>query len=392
MLKRFIIAFVLVALVVGGIVGFNIFRNQAIEEFFSEQQQPAVPVASTVVEEGVWTPGIEAIGTVYAARGIDLAVEATGVVRAVDIEANDLVEEGDLLVQIDDRAEQADLAAARTQVTLNEQALERAETLRSRGVGAATSVDEARAAAESARAEVQRLQSTLRLKALEAPFTGTIGIPQIEVGEYVSTGTTVASLQDLDTLRVDFTVPEQGRRSLSDGQEVRLGHDRDDLAYSGRITAIEPRIDPQTRLVRVRAEVDNEDRELSPGEFVRVRVLLDEEPGIVALPQTSVINSLYGDYVFVVRTAEEATAEGTGDSGSGAEDDEESYELSQVFVQLGRRAGDMVEIAEGIEAGDRVVTAGQNRLTNGAPVTLDDEDSAGSGEDDGMTAAGSDEQ
>lgn len=389
MIKRFLIAFVLLALVGGGLVYFNMFRNQAIQDFFASQQQPAVPVSTVAIELSTWQPGIEAIGTMRAARGVDLSVEAGGVVREVNFTSNDLVEEGELLVQIDDTIEQADLAAARAAVALSEQTLERARELRTRGVSAEASLEEAQANAQSARAQVARLQAVLSQKALVAPFTGTIGLPQIEPGQYVTTGAVVATLQDLETMRVDFSVPEQQLPLLEIGQSVRLGQEEGDLSYSGTIIGIEPRIDPATRLVSVRAEVENEEFRLNPGQFVRVRVELPVEPGVIALPQTAVVTSLYGDYVYVVEEAEETGGtESTGDEtdASGAaqaqETDREDGQaqesapalvVEQVFVETGRRNGNFVEITEGLSEGEIVVSVGQNRLSNGMRVTIDEE-------------------
>lgn len=362
MIKRFIIAIVFVAVVAGGIVGFNLFRDRMIADFFANMPATAYPVSTVTAESGEWQPGIEAIGTVYASRGIDLAVEAGGVVRSVEFRANDEVEEGQLLVQIDDAIEQADLVAARSQVQVSNASLERARTLSDRGVSTAATVQEAEATASSALAQIERLNAILSQKSLEAPFSGTIGIPRVEAGQFVSVGTTVATLQDLNTLRVDFTVPEQQLARVSAGQTVTIATEAGNPVASGTITGIEPRIDPQTRLVSLRAEVDNQDGRLNPGQFVRVRIQLPLEDDVIALPQTAVTTSLYGDYVYVVRDPEQPieTAEG----------EPERFVARQIFVQTGRRYGDQVEITEGISAGDRVVTAGQNRLSNGSQVTL----------------------
>lgn len=362
MIKRFLIAIVFVAVVVGGIVGFNMFRDRMIADFFANMPATAYPVSIVSAENGEWQPGIEAIGTVYASRGIDLAVETGGVVRSVEFKANDEVEEGQLLVQIDDAVEQADLVAARAQVQVSNASLERARTLSDRGVSTAATVQDAEAAASSALAQIERLNAILSQKSLEAPFSGTVGIPRVEAGQFVSAGATVATLQDLDTLRVDFTVPEQQLARVSAGQTVTIATEAGNAVASGRITGIEPRIDPQTRLVSLRAEVDNQEGRLNPGQFVRVRVQLPLEDDVIALPQTAVTTSLYGDYVYIVRDPEQPieTAEG----------EPERFVVRQVFVQTGRRYGDQVEVTEGVSAGDRVVTAGQNRLSNGSQVTL----------------------
>ncbi|GLQ37878.1 MexH family multidrug efflux RND transporter periplasmic adaptor subunit [Rhizobium albus] len=389
MIKRFLIAFVLLAVVCGGLVYFNIFRNQAIENFFATMQQPALPVQTVTAEPASWQPGIEAIGTVSAVRGVDLAVEAGGVVREVNFTSNDAIEEGTVLVQIDDQIEQSNLIAARANLTLAEQTLARAQQLRTRGVSAESSLEEAEANAQAAQSEIASLNATLSQKALEAPFSGTIGIPQVEAGQYVTTGTVVATLQDLSRMRVDFSVPEQQRSQLQIGQTIRVGTENGSFDYSGTIVGIEPRIDPATRLVSIRAEVENTEEALNPGQFARVRVELPEEPDVIALPQTAIVSSLYGDFVYVVREASEEQEQAAEQAAEQAEEMPEAaaaapapaedagptMEARQVFVTTGRRNGSLVEIAEGLSAGDIVVSAGQNRLSNGALVTIDESES-----------------
>ncbi len=378
MIKRLIFGLLFVGLVVGGIVWFNFFRDKMIAGFFAGRQPPPVTVSAIEAEPMTWRPGIEAIGTARAIQGVNLAVEAGGVVEAVLFEANDRVEEGDHLVQIDDTIEQADLAAAQASLELSQEDLSRAETLRERGVSAATNVDIAQADATSARSQVVRLTAVLEQKALTAPFAGVIGIPQVDPGEYVTPGTVYATLQDLDTMRVVFSVPEQQIRLISIGMPVTVSTEVGTTSLGGAISAIEPRIDANTRLVTVRAEVDNPDGELNPGQFLRVRVELPPEEGVIALPQTAVSSNLYGDSVYVVRPAEPvaaaADASAAGPAAATAEGDAaaaEALEVEQVFVQTGRRSDDFVEIVKGVEAGDLVVTAGQNRLTGGAPVVID---------------------
>ncbi|MDF1857045.1 efflux RND transporter periplasmic adaptor subunit [Pseudooceanicola sp.] len=357
MIKRFVIAFLFLSVAVGGVVGFNKFRDQAIKDFFANRPIPALPVDTVIAKAGPWTPTLEAIGTVYARRGIDLAVETGGVVREVGFAANDRVEQGQVLVRIADEIEQADLAAARASLQLAEQTLARAASLRDRGIAAAARIEEAEAAANSARAQMRRIEAVLDQKVLESPFAGEIGIPKIEEGQFVTVGSTVATLQDTDRLRVDFSLPEQKLAQIDIGQSITLVGESGATA-SGSITGIEPRIDPATRLVEVRAELDNEDQALSPGQFVRVRVTLPDKENVVALPQTAVVTSLYGDYVYAVVPAENNTEE------------EPRLVANQVFVRTGSRQKDLVEIVDGVAAGDRIIVAGQNRLSNGVPVML----------------------
>jgi len=386
MIKRFLIAIVLLVLVCGGIVYFNIFRDQAIQQFFANMPRPPVTVSTETVEPITWTPGIEAIGTVSAIRGVDLAVETTGVVKDILFSANQKVEDDEVMVQLDDAVEKADLAAQKATANLARTALKRALDLQKKGVGSDVTVDAANAAAATAEANAARLQAVLDQKQLKAPFSGTAGIPKIEVGQYVAPGTVVATLQDLDTMRTDFSIPEQDLSLLKIGQPIVLGVDQSSWPFQGKITGIDPKVDASTRLVPVRAEVTNPEGRLSPGQFVQVKVLLPEETGIIAVVQTAVVTSLYGDYVYVVREA--GAAEGQpapaaeqqiSEAQSGTANAQEAppaaeapkLEARQVFVKTGRRNEGLVEILSGIKAGDVVVTAGQNRLSNGAPVVID---------------------
>lgn len=380
MLKRFIIALVLllVVIVCGGIVGFNLFRDNAIKQFFANRPVPVTTVASAKVAAGSWTPGIETIGTVGASQGVDLAVEASGVVKEIRFAANQRVNQGDVLIQLDDAVQQADLAVAKTQADLDKQALERAVELKRRGVGSDAALDTARAAASTSASQVQKLQAVLDQKQLRAPFSGTIGIPKVDAGQYVAPGNIIATLQDLETMRADFAVPEQQLSLLKSGQPVKFGVSIDDMPFAGSVVGIDPKVDPQSRLVSVRAEITNPEGKLSPGQFVRVRVGLPQEENVIAVPQTALVSSLYGDFVYVIRPAQKAEAAGAAApvanaaiAAPAAAAEAPALAASQVFVKVGRRSQGRVEIVSGVNDGDELVIAGQNRLSNGSPVTID---------------------
>ncbi|MER2553535.1 MAG: efflux RND transporter periplasmic adaptor subunit, partial [Thauera sp.] len=349
----------LLILVGGGLIGFNMFRDKAIQDFFANMKPPAATVSTVVVKPASWTPGIEAIGTVNAVRGVGLAVETAGIVKGILFEANHKVEAGQVLVQLDDAVQRADLDAQKAQAAFDQTALNRAQELQRKGVGSEANLDTAQAAASASAAQVSKLQAVVDQRQLKAPFAGTVGIPRIDPGQYLAPGTTVATLQDLETMRVDFTVPEQQLPLLKIGQTVRLGIGGDDMPFTGSIRGIDPRIDPASRLVSVRAEVANTEGRLSPGQFVQVRVELPEEDGILALPQTALTSSLYGDYVFVVRPAAPdaakpaeapAAAQSAPPATGAAEPEKPALVLSQVFVKAGRRNGGQVEILELIDA------------------------------------------
>ncbi len=409
---------VLLAAICGGLVWFNFFRDNAIKEYFANMKPPAATVSTTVVKPISWTPGIEAIGTVSAVRGVDLTVETTGIVKEILFHANQKVAQGDTLLQLDDAVERADLEATKAQAASDQTALARAIELQRRGVGTDATLDTAQAAASASASQVNKLQAVLDQKQLTAPFNGTAGIPKIDLGQYLAPGTAVVTLQDLDTMRVDFSVPEQQLPLLKIDQVVRLGIGGGDLPYTGKIRGIDPKIDPASRLVSVRAEVANTEGKLTPGQFVQVRVELPEENNVLALPQTALTSSLYGDFIYVVHPAkpaegapaakaEEKPAAASADKPAdaakpaadakpadvkpaaedaaakpadkaaadpakpAAEPEKPALVLAQVFVKPGRRNAGLVEITEGLNAGDEVVTAGQNRLYNGMSVAVD---------------------
>ncbi|MFC7704799.1 efflux RND transporter periplasmic adaptor subunit [Plastorhodobacter daqingensis] len=359
MVKRLIIVIVLLALVAGGLIGFNLFRDRMITEFFANMPVNPSTVSTVEAQPRGWQPTLSAIGTVNAAQGVDLTVEAAGVVQEILFQSNTEVEAGQVLLRLDDVVQAADVTAAATQQDLDRLNLERARELQGRGVATSSALDAAEAAARASEAQLARATALLEQRQLDAPFAGTIGLPRVDLGQYISPGTVVATLQDLETMRVDFSMPEQQLPYLAIGQALHVRIEGLDHNFDGRITGINPRVDPVSRMVAVRGAIDNSAQDgprLTPGQFVRVRIDLPAEDGVIALPQTALVTSLYGDYVYVVRPRAA---------------DPEQLEARQVFVQVGRRSGDLVELTGGIEPGEVVVTAGQNRLSNGTPVVID---------------------
>ncbi|HZH53080.1 MAG TPA: efflux RND transporter periplasmic adaptor subunit [Microvirga sp.] len=360
-MKRRIVVFFVFILAVGlcaGLIWFNFFRDKMIQNFFANMQQPPQVVSAAKVEAKTWTPGIRAIGTAKAASGVELAVQAGGLVKQINFKPNQRVNQGDLLVQIDDAVDRADLANAQATVKLSEANFERSKTLASRGYAAEATFDQTTAQLASARAQEARAKAIIDQKALKAPFTGVVGIPRIDIGQYVQPGTVVASFQDLSSMKVDFTVPEQHADSVKLGQEVRIGMTEGDLRFTGKIIGKDPRVDPKTRLVSVQALIaDNKDGTILPGQFLHVEVVLPPEPNVVTVPQTAVITSLYGDYVYTIEQEEKAG--------------QQVQVVKQVFVKAGRRREGSLEILSGITPGQQVVASGQNKLQAGSTVKID---------------------
>ena len=352
------LVFILAIALCAGLVWFNFFRDKMIKDFFANMKQPAQVVTAAKVEAKTWTPSISAIGTAKAANGVELAFETAGIVKEIKFKANQTIRQGETLVQLDDTVERADLQDVQAAVKTAESNFERAKTLSTRGYGTEANFDQASALLAAARSRLARLQATIEQKALKAPFSGTIGIARVDIGQYLQPGTVIASFQDLQSMKVDFTVPEQAAGEVKLGQEVRLGVSENDLPFTGRIIGKDPRVDPKTRLVSVQALIEaNRDGAILPGQFLHVEVVLPPQPNVVTLPQTAVITSLYGDYVYTVESE---------DRGG-----QQVQAIKQVFVKAGRRRGGSVEVLSGVTPGQQVVASGQNKLQAGATVKVD---------------------
>ena len=353
MSKRFIIVGVLVVLLCGALVFWNIARSTMAASYFAHAGRPPATIEAVKAEADTWQPGIEEVGTARAQMGADLAVQAAGVVKAINFKSGDAAEAGETLVQLDDAPEQADMAAAQANITVYQRNLDRLTQLRKNGYATQQDWDNTKAQLDVAKSTYEHASALAALKAIKAPFDGIAGIPQVNVGQYLKVGDVVVTLQNLDALKVDFTVPEQSEGALTVGLPVRFGLDENAYPLTGQLIGIDPKVDPQTHLVSVQALLNNPDHKILPGQFLRVRVELPPQPDVLSLPQTAVITSLYGDYVYLVQ-----------DNGKGGK------QAVQTFVQTGRREQGRIEIKGGLKAGDEVVSAGQNKLQNGAPVIV----------------------
>ncbi len=375
-MKRFVVGAIILAVVVvvcGALIWFNVFKQGMIAQYFAHFPVPTVTVSTVEVKAQHWTPGIDAVGTVSAVNGVDVAGQVGGVVRKINFAANATVQKDQILVQLDDSVERAGLMAARSTVAVSDDALTRMRQLFNSNVATTADLQAAQNKLDQAQGALAQIEATLEQKAIKAPFTGTIGIPKIDPGQFLAAGTVIATLQDLSKMRVDFTVPEQELPRIKLGQPVSLGLTEDHLDFKGAIAGIDPKINATSRLVSVQAVVDNAEGTLRPGQFARVQVHLPEEDGVIALPQTAVVISLYGSYVYQVVEAPPAKDAAPAGQATAAGDKAAAPKLQakQVFVETGRRSGTQIEITKGVEAGMQIVTSGQNKLSNGSLVAVD---------------------
>jgi membrane fusion protein, multidrug efflux system len=361
-LIRFAIVIVLMGIVGVGMVSFQTFKEKMIGGFIAKMAPPPAPVAAVQATVRDMPRYLEGIGTLTAARQVTIAPEVAGRVTAITFEAGQKVKAGDPLVQIYDAPERADLGNFQAQERLAQVNLGRARTLAAKEFGSKQAADQAQMALDTARAGIARTNAVIVQKLVKAPFAGELGIRQINLGQYLNPGTPVATLTDLDTMYVDFTLPEQASGQIKVGQSIDLVIDAfAGKTFTGKLTSIEPQIDPQTRAIKLEATIPNPDHALRPGMFANARVVLPPQKDVVTIPETAIEYTPYGTSVYIIK------AVGKDEKG------EAKYIASQSFVKLGERRDGDVAVLSGLKPGEMVASSGQLKIINNAPVRLSKE-------------------
>ena len=359
---RFVIIGLLIALpIVGGLVGIKVLQFSAMGEAAAQQVMPPEPVNAIEVRETQWQPRVASVGTVMAVQGTVVRTEAEGIVREIHFEAGSHVNAGDLLVQLDVDVEKTQLRVAEAAAELARASFKRAKDLIGKRNISQADYDQASITLKQSLAQVDNIRALIEKKTLRAPFAGTLGIRSISVGQFLDKGSEVVSLQSLDPVYVDFSVPQQQLGDLSQGLMVSITSDAyPDHVFTGEISALNPDIDPATRNVRVQATLANADGRLRPGMFVEVSLTLAQTNKVLIIPATAVLYAPYGDSVFVI---EEDKKDKT--------DSKPALVVRQQFVRLGERQGDFVVVTKGVSAGDQIVSTGTFKLRPDMKVSID---------------------
>jgi membrane fusion protein, multidrug efflux system len=360
MIKRMVIMLVAVIVVFGGIFGFQVFKAAMIKKFITALGNPPQTVAVTRAGHSEWQTRVEAIGSLRAVKGADLSLELSGVVESISFNSGDDVEEGAQLLKLRTADDVARLESLQAMATLNEITSERDQKqFKMQAVSQAT-LDTDAANLKNARAQVVQQQALIDKKILRAPFAGHLGIRAVDLGQYLGPGTVIVTLQALDPIYVDFFVPQQAIDQLRLEQTVDVHVDAfKGEKFTGKISAINPKVDTGSRNVQVRATLQNADHKLLPGMYATVEIATGSPQNYVTLPQTAITYNPYGDTVYVV-----------DNKGNGA-DGKPQLTARQTFITIGPTRGDQVAVLKGVEDGDTVVTAGQIKLHNGSVVLID---------------------
>jgi membrane fusion protein, multidrug efflux system len=359
LILRLAIMALLLLVVLGGLYGYDLFRQKMIAQFFANNVPPPTPVSAVAVTSESMPEYLEGIGSVVAVHQVSVAPEVNGRITKILFDSGAEVKAGDPLLQLNDEPERADLANFQALANLAQVTLGRSHKLASQQFMAQQTVDQNQSEFQVAQANIARIQAMIAQKLIRAPFGGQLGVRQVDVGQYLSAGTAIVTLTDLDTLHVNFTIPEHARAALAVGQPVEFRVDAfQNRTFKATLTTIEPQIDPATRNIKIQATLDNPGHLLLPGMFAAARVQLPAQSNILTAPETAIDYTAYGESVFLLRE------DGTGKDGK------PKYKAVQTFVKTGTRQDGKVAILDGVKAGDLVVNAGQIKLQNGVEVVV----------------------
>src|SRR5271170_4359247 len=357
--RWFVIVGLLLVVLLGGLYGFNRFRSQAIANFFAHNKPPPAQISAAEVEVRTLPRSAPGIGSLVAVRQVTINPEVAGRVTKIFFEPGATVKAGDPLVQLNDAPDRGDLANYQAQARFGEITLQHSSELAKHQYEARETVDQKQSLLDQARAQIIKTEALIEQKLIRAPFSGQLGVRQIDLGQYLNPGAPIVTLTDLSMLYVNFTLPSQIRPQISVGQRVNVTSD----AFPGRkfeakLTTIEPQLSADTRTIEVQATMPNPDDALLPGMFVDAAVVLPPQPDTIVVPETAVEYTLYGDSVYVIHKG--------GKDAKG----NPILKVVRTSVKTGARWDDKVAILSGLKPGERVVAAGQVKLQNGVQVAI----------------------
>lgn len=361
--RRMTVMLISVFILLGLLVGFNTLKTALISYFISSMGLPPATVSTMVVEEDEWQPTLSSVGNIRAFRGVDLSAEAGGAVLNVFVKSGMDVKKGDLLIQLNDASDIAQLNSFKAMADLAKVINERDKQQLAIQAISKNVFDTSAADAKSKAAQVEQQAALVAKKSMHAPFSGRVGIIAINPGQYVNAGDKMLTLQTLDPIFVDFTLPQSTAGMIQVSQEIEMKTDAfKGAGFKGKITAVSPKVELNTRNMQIEALVSNPDKKVLPGMFANVTINLGDRVKYLTLPQTAITYNPYGSTVFIARKTDRKDKQG-----------KPLIEAEQVFVSTGLTRGDQVAIIKGLEPGVMVVTSGQLKLKNGTPLIINNQ-------------------
>ncbi|MDB6029057.1 MAG: efflux transporter, family, subunit [Verrucomicrobiales bacterium] len=352
-----VVAVILVMAVGGGLGGIKFFQIKKLMSM--PMMQPPETISSVVAKEEKWQDTFSAVGTVTAAQGVEVSTEVGGIIREITFDSGSMVTNGAVLVRLDTSSEEAQLRAIEAQVALSKVNAERLRTLLTANTISQSELDTAEATLKQNQANADNIRATIAKKTIRAPFAGQLGIRKVNLGQFLEMGKPIVSLQALEPMHAEFSLPQQSFGQLKSGLKVHLATDAfEKKQFEGTITAINPQFDDVTRSVRVQATFENAEHLLRAGMFARVEVVLPTDQNVLVVPSTALLSAPFGNSVYVIEPS-------TNKEGG--------FIARQQFVKTGTVRGDFVTVESGLKAGDKVASSGVFKLRNGVPVKENNE-------------------
>ena len=369
---RYVIVILGLLVVIGGLVGVKFTQISSLIKMgkaYEKAGPPPETVSTAVSSDQNWEGTLTAVGSITAAKGVALSNDAPGVVSHIYFESGAVVRQGQVLVELDTSVERAQLASAKARTDLASLTVGRSRALVNTNTISQSALDTDEATLKTSTTDLGALQAQIDRKVVKAPFSGRLGIRAVNLGQYLNPGTTLAVLEAIDSVYVDFSLPQQRLGDVKVGIPVRVAlEDPKVKPLDGVIAAVDPSIDSTTRMIKVRATVPNKSETLRPGMFANVSVVMPDHGSIVAAPVTAIVHAAYGDSVFVVEDKKDES----GKPVSGA-DGKPAKVARQQFVRIGESRGDFVAILDGVKSGQELVTAGAFKLRNGAGIVINND-------------------
>jgi membrane fusion protein (multidrug efflux system) len=362
LLLRIFVVLLLIAAMTGAL-GYKKFLQIQVLSAQGSVVPPPISVTVADARKQQWNRQIKAIGTLTAFQGVEVSAEVSGIVQSINFQSGQEVKKGQLLLKLDNQSEIASLESAKAQYDVDHNRYQRYIQLKDENFVTGNVLDEQISLVDISKSKISIARAALAKKSISAPFSGKLGIREIDLGEYIAPGTAIVTLQSVDRLLLDFTLPESNFRDLAIGQSVSFDvRSYPGEIFAGQITAWDPILDENTRNVRIRAEVDNKERYLAPGMFAEILVESTQTIPVLTVPETSIFYNIYGEAVYVLETPE-ATEENPSPG----------YILAARQVEVAYRTDGTAGIRSGIEVGDLVVTAGQIKLYPSLRVAIVDD-------------------
>ncbi|MFV8784189.1 efflux RND transporter periplasmic adaptor subunit [Microbulbifer sp. SA54] len=353
-------------LVFGGIFGFKLFGKYMMNKVFDNMSLPPATITASPVERQRWQVILSAVGSLRAVNGVDVTTQAQGEVKAIYFESGQQVNKGDLLMELTAAPETAQIEVLEAERRLAERDFKRISALYKKGVATLQELDRAQATQDQVIANLAVQRATINERSIRAPFSGQLGIRQVDLGQNVSPGDAVVSLQQLHPIYVDFSLAEQDFSRVREGMSITVSAPAiPGQQFDGRITAINPAVDPRNRTFLLQATLENAERRLRPGMFADVVVKVEKARDVLVVPRTAISFAPYGNAVFVIQKPAAATG--------GASSELPELVAMKRFVKTGEERGDLIEIVEGLKGGELVATSGLLKLRNEGAVIVNNE-------------------